>query len=133
MKICPEWKEKKIFRQHKKTCKVTDYNFFQAKCRKLTCADSMMLTGDTCRPILEEMSEGSFAVTFRLVPSKGFIDVRIIQTIEFLLYEDISRALNTLSMDLDLQPIQIFLKLTQTLNSRRGTLSGALLHHIKKQ
>ena len=81
-----------------------------------------MLTGDRCRPILEEMSDGSFAVTFRLVPSKGFIDVRIIQTIELLLYEDISRVLNTLAMDLHLQPIQIFLKLTHTLKSRRGAL-----------
>ena len=88
-----------------------------------------MLTGDRCRPILEEMSEGSFAVTFRLVPSKGLIDVRIIQTIELLLYEDISRVLNTVAMDLHLQPIplhlqpiQIFLKLSNTLKDRRGTL-----------
>ena len=78
----------------------------------------MLLVKNKCQPLLAQLKEVTFDITIRLVPLKGYIDVRIIPTLERVVYDDVDRIVfHLISMELLSSPsfIQIFIKLNETL------------------
>ena len=83
----------------------------------------MVLSQGKCKPTFEEMNVATFEIQIRLIPIKKYTDVRIISTMMIHLAEDISLMTNNLqSADAETCDIHSFLKLNETLESRKDRL-----------
>ena len=80
----------------------------------------MVLSQGKCKPTFEEMNVATFEIQIRLIPMKQYTDVRIISSMMMHLAEDISLMANNLqSADAETCDIHLFLKLNETLESRK--------------
>ena len=87
---------------------------FQNTCRQLICPDMMLLSHGQCRPVFSELQEmATFDATLRLIPFRGYIDVRDFSTIKQTIVQDAGRkvSLNFKLETVFLCNVQMFIKL----------------------
>lgn len=84
----------------------------QKTCRNLSCPYTTFLSQNDCRPAFSQISGASFDYTVRLVPIRGYIDVRIIPTLMKTLADDIEKDVQRSEFgDIFGSNVQMFLKL----------------------
>ena len=90
---------------------------FQGICRNLHCSAPLFLNHNKCRPSFTTLSQADFDFTLRLIPVKGYIDIRIIENLKKYLETDIQ-----IGNDLDFladqvyTDVQMFVKMNDSLS-----------------
>ena len=77
----------------------------------------MFLNQNKCQPVFNELSEAQFDFTLRLIPLKGYIDIRIIQTLKEFFYTDIQIEEDMVfSSKTIYTAVQMFIKMNNSLS-----------------